>query len=247
LRILIISDLHANREAIDALPKQFDQLWVLGDLVNYGPDPSAAIDYVRRHAAMVVRGNHDQAVAFGEDPRCSARFTKMADETCQYTRSILREDELGYLRGLPVKAGCEIAGRHFFLCHAAPSSPLYEYRPADSPLWFDTARETWSEVVLAGHTHVPFQRALGGRTVVNPGSVGQPKNGRAEACYALWEDGKITLGSAAYDVEATSEKLRRLPLRPEVVDDLVYVLRTGKVPAAPGGPRAGPGTGGNSR
>jgi protein phosphatase len=93
VRILIISDLHANLEAVESLPQEFDQLWVLGDLMNYGPDPSAAVRYVRQHAAMVVRGNHDHAVAFGEDPRCSARFRMMAEETCRYTRSVLAEDD----------------------------------------------------------------------------------------------------------------------------------------------------------
>jgi putative phosphoesterase len=247
LKILIISDLHANLEAIEALPKTFDQMWVLGDLVNYGPDPAAAIAYVRRHAAMVVRGNHDHAVAFGEDPRCSARFRRMAEETSRYTRSILTEDELRYLRGLPLKAGCEIAGRHFLLCHAAPSNPLYEYRPPDSPLWGDVAKETWSEIMLIGHTHLPFRRAFGGKTLVNPGSVGQPKHGRAEACYALWEDGKFTLDSVAYNVEATVAKLRSLPLSADVLEDLVYVLRNGKIPPAPGDRQVDPVTDCNSR
>ena len=231
MKILIISDLHANLEAIEALPREFDQLWVLGDLVNYGPDPSAAIRYVRQHAAMVVRGNHDHAVAFGEDSRCSARFRRMAEETCQYTRSVLQEDERRYLQALPLKAGCDVGGVHFLLCHAVPSNPLYEYRLADSDLWSGDPAE-WSGVVLTGHTHIPFQRSCAGKIVVNPGSVGQPKNGRAEACYAVWQDGRITLGSVAYDVEKTVEKLRRLALSAAVFDELAFVLRNGSVPPA---------------
>jgi putative phosphoesterase len=229
MRILIVSDLHANIEALEALPTDFDQLWVLGDLVNYGPDPSAAIRYVREHAAMVVRGNHDHAAGFGEDPRCSARFRSMAEETCRYTRSVLNEEELRYLRGLPLTAAREVAGVHFLLCHAAPSNPLYEYRTADSELWLADPPGP-AGIVLAGHTHLPFQRTHGHKTVVNPGSTGQPKHGRAEACYAIREGGKITLRSVAYDVETTIEKLRRLPLSSAVFDDLVFVLRNGKVP-----------------
>ena len=68
--------------------------------------------------------------------------------------------------------------------------------------------------------------------MVNPGSVGQPKHGRAEACYAIWEDGKLTLGSAAYDVEQTVEKLRRLPVSTAVFEDLAFVLRYGRAPSA---------------
>jgi putative phosphoesterase len=231
VRILIISDLHANMEAIESLPKEFDQLWVLGDLVNYGPDPSAAVRYVRQHAAMVVRGNHDHAVAFGEDPRCSARFRMMAEETYRYTRSMLEEDDLRYLRALPFKASCEVGGVQFLLCHAAPANPLFEYRAPDSELWSGDPAG-WSGVVLTGHTHLPFQRTYAGKIVVNPGSVGQPKNGRAEACYAVWQDGRITLGSAAYDVEKTVEKLRHLPLSAAVFEDLTFVLRNGSAPPA---------------
>jgi len=231
MKILIIADLHANLEAIEALPKEYDQLWVLGDLVNYGPDPAAAIRYVRQHAGIIVRGNHDHAVGFGEDPRCSARFRRMAEETCRYTRSALGDDEVRYLRGLPLKAACEVAGTRFLLCHAAPSNPLYEYRPAESDRWSADLAQ-WSGVVLAGHTHLPFQRTYAGKTIVNPGSVGQPKHGRAEACYAIWEDGKMTLGAVAYDVERTVEKLRRLSLSADVLEELAFVLMHGSGPPA---------------
>jgi protein phosphatase len=231
VKILIISDLHANLEAIEALPQEFDQLWVLGDLVNYGPDPSAAIRYVRQHASLIVRGNHDHAVGFGEDPRCSTRFRKIAEETCRYTRSVLEEDELRYLRGLPLKAACEVAGTRFLLCHAAPSDPLYEYRAAESDRW-SADLAGWSGVVLAGHTHLPFQRTCAGKTIVNPGSVGQPKHGCAKACYAIWEDGKVTLSAVAYDVERTVDKLRSLSLSADVFEDLAFVLRNGSAPPA---------------
>ena len=86
--------------------------------------------------------------------------------------------------------------------------------------------------MLTGHTHLPFQRTYAGKNVVNPGSVGQPKNGRAKACYAVWQDGRITLGSAAYDLEKTVEKLRHLPLSAPVFEDLTFVLRNGSVPPA---------------
>jgi len=231
MRILIISDLHANLEAVEALPKEFDQLWVLGDLVNYGPDPSAVIQYVRQHASMIVRGNHDHAVAFDEDPHCSTRFRKMAEETCRYTLSVLDKDALRHLGGLPLKVSCEVGGARFLLCHAAPSNPLFEYRTADSDLWSGDP-PGWSGVVLVGHTHLPFQRVYAGKTVVNPGSVGQPKHGRAEARYAIWQDGEITLGAAAYDVERTVEKLRRLRLSEDVFEDLTFVLRHGVAPPA---------------
>jgi len=236
VRVLIISDLHANLEALGALPSGFDQLWVLGDLVNYGPNPAEVIEFVREKAAMVVRGNHDHSVGFDEDPRCSPRFRAMAEETRRYTLSVIDEEQRKYLRNLPLKATVIVEGTRFFMCHAAPPNPLFEYRQEASPLWLADEVGSGIDIELVGHTHTPFRRFLETRMVVNPGSVGQPKHGRAEACYAIWEDGKISLGSVAYDVEETVRKLRRLSLPAAVFEDLAFVLRNGKVPATPAFP-----------
>ncbi len=232
MRVLIISDLHANLEAIRALPSDFDRLWVLGDLVNYGPNPAEAIEFVRQKAAIVVRGNHDHSIGFDEDPQCSARFRAMAEETRRYTRSVLNEEQREYLRNLPLKATAEVEGVRFLMCHAAPSDPLFEYRCKESPRWLADEVGPGIDLELVGHTHKPFRRFLKSCLVVNPGSVGQPKHGRAQACYAIWQDGRISLESAAYDVEQTVERLRRLGLSAAVFEDLASVLRTGTVPSA---------------
>jgi protein phosphatase len=227
MKILIVSDLHANLEAVEALPRDFDRLWVLGDLVNYGPNPVEVVEFVRDHAAMVVRGNHDHSIGFDEDPRCSPRFRQMAAETRQYTRSVVNKELRQYLRDLPLKATAAADGLRAMMCHAAPSDPLYEYRREESPLWLADAIEPGVNVELVGHTHLPFQRTLATRTIVNPGSVGQPKHGRAEACFAIWQDGAITLESAPYDFERTIGKLRRLGFSAAVFEDLASVLRNG--------------------
>jgi putative phosphoesterase len=242
VRVLIVSDLHANLEAIGALPSDFDRLWVLGDLVNYGPNPAEVIEFVREKAAMAVRGNHDHSAGFDEDPRCSARFRAMAEETGRYTRSVLNEEHRRYLRNLPVKATVSAEGIHFLMCHAAPPDPLFEYRTEESPLWLADEVAPGIGIELVGHTHIPFRRSLETRLVVNPGSVGQPKHGRGEVRYAIWQDGRISLESVAYEVERTVAKLRRLPLSAEVFEDLAFVLRNGSVPSARSGslPRSVP-------
>jgi protein phosphatase len=230
--VLIISDLHANLEAIRSLPSDFDRLWVLGDLVNYGPNPAEVIEFVREKAAVVVRGNHDHSIGFDEDPQCSARFRAMAEETRRYTRSVLNQEQRAYLRNLPLKATVEVERVRFLMCHAAPSDPLFEYRREESPLWLADEVASGIDIELVGHTHVPFRRFLETRLVANPGSVGQPKHGRAEACYAIWRDRRISLESVPYDVEQTVEKLRRLSLSAAVFEDLAFVLRNGTAPPA---------------
>jgi protein phosphatase len=156
----------------------------------------------------------------------------MAEETGRYTHSALTAEQRNYLRTLPLKATVAVEGIRLVMCHATPPDPLFEYRREESPLWLSDEVESDIDIELVGHTHIPFRRFLGRRWVVNPGSVGQPKHGRAEACYAIWQDGKITLGSAAYDVERTVEKLRRLSLPAAVFGDLAFVLRNGSAPEA---------------
>jgi protein phosphatase len=224
MKILIVSDLHANLDAWNALTEEADQLWVLGDLVNYGPEPGAVVEAVRARASVVVRGNHDHALGYGVDPRCSARFREMAAAVGSYTAGVLTEEQKHYLRELTLTAGRVVDGVRFLLCHAVPSDPLYEYCLPDSPRWDHEIRATDADVLLVGHTHIPFVREFGGRTVLNPGSLGQPKTGRPEACYAVWEDGRLLLKSYPYPVERTIAKIRSLPINARIQDTLATVL-----------------------
>jgi predicted phosphodiesterase len=167
VRALIISDLHGNIEAVNALPRGFDQIWVLGDLVNYGPNPAEVIEFVRNNAAIVVRGNHDHSIGFDQDPQCSARFRAMAEETGRFTRSVVRAADRSYLRGLPLTATITVDQIQVAMCHAAPSDPLFEYRPENSPRWEADQITPGVDVELLGHTHVPFQRRVGNRRIVS--------------------------------------------------------------------------------
>jgi protein phosphatase len=226
MRVVIISDVHANVEALEALPETGDQLWVLGDLVNYGPDPAAVVDWVREHAAVVIRGNHDHAAATGDDPRCSAPFREMSRVMLAYTRTKLRQDQFEYLGSLPLYSALKIDETAFFLSHAAPSQPLFGYVAADSPRWEKESETAAADVLLTGHTHIPFIRTFGERIVANPGSIGQPKTGSPLASYAVW-DGRLELHSHRYDWETTARKIEKLPIPPNVKRDLTGVLRTG--------------------
>src|SRR5712692_5150020 len=176
MRICIISDLHANLEALSALPNDYEELWVLGDLVNYGPDPAATIDFVRSRASTIIRGNHDHSVGFGVDCGCSPRFRAMAEATREYTASVLSAADKQFLRGLSSCAWRQVDSTHFFLCHATPSDLLYEYRPPASPLW-DREEEAslGANFVLVGHTHLQFSRTARQQTIVNPGSLGSQR------------------------------------------------------------------------
>ena len=230
MRILIVSDLHANAEALEILPRDYDELWILGDLVNYGPSPVEVIEFARAKASLIVRGNHDHSVGFAEDPRCSARFRAMAEATGRYTSSVVTEAQKRFLRELPTQAERQVDGARFLACHAVPSNPLYEYCARDSARWHEEVLLMTADILLTGHTHVPFDRTIGGKRIINPGSLGQPKHGQPEACYAIWDSGRVTQHASLYAVEKTIRKIEALPVPEEIRRDLCAVLGSGGLP-----------------
>lgn len=229
MKITIISDLHANYEALRSLPDGYDELWVLGDLVNYGPEPGAVVDFVRTNCKVVVQGNHDHTIGFDVDPRCSRQFQKAAAVTRRYTASVLDKEQKDFLRKLPLKLELKRDNTSFYLCHAKPSNPLYGYCAEQSEEWINELDQVNADVLLVGHTHTPFIRKIGNKVVVNPGSLGQPKTGSPEARYATWEDGTFSLKSYRYPVAQTVERLKALAFPKEVERDLITVLETGSL------------------
>jgi putative phosphoesterase len=228
MRIAIISDIHANYDALSALPQDYDELWVLGDLVNYGPQPAEVVDTISQRASLVVRGNHDHCIAYGEDPRCTPRFRAIATATRKYTETLLDEKQKAFLHGLPIRAEAQRGTTRFCLLHGVPSDPLYGFCAEKSERWLAEAESAGADVLLVGHTHMPFVRRIGDRVVCNPGSLGQPMNGKPDACYAVWEDGSITLKTFAYPFEETIRKVMAMPLEEKIQRELAKVLRKGK-------------------
>jgi len=228
MKIAIISDVHANFAALEHFPeKDCDHLWCLGDLVDYGPRPHQVIEWVRRRATVVVRGNHDHAVGFDVDPQCSLPYKHLASETMRYTREVCTKDDIEFLRNLPAQNELMIGTKTFYLVHAAPTDPLFGYRREDSELWTNEVQWINADVLVVGHTHTPFIRQIGGCTILNPGSIGQPKTGRPLACYAVWEDGKISLKEYEYPLKKAIREIWRMPLAKQDIDELVAVLESG--------------------
>lgn len=225
-----MSDIHGNIEALESLPSDYDELWVLGDLVNYGPDPSKVIAFVRANASVIIRGNHDHAIGYGVDPRSSLPFRQMAAAMGEYTDRVLSANDKEFLRNLPVRAERQVDGVHYYLCHATPADPLYGYMAPDDAGWSRECSTIQADVLLVGHTHVQYERRFGAQKVVNPGSVGQAKIGSPLACYATIANADIQLHTHPYPSEATIAKLEALALDAHVQEQLIDVLRTGTVP-----------------
>ena len=229
MRLLIVSDLHANTAALEQVSQEADAVAVLGDLVDYGPDPEATIKWVREYATYAVRGNHDDAVASNGPTFAGGSLAWVAEETAAWTRSRLCPTDIGYLASLPLTASFSFGGAAFLAVHSTPADPLHPYLlPEAAQHWETELSLTDAEWLLVGRTHLPFALQFGAKTVVNPGSVGQPRDGIPLASYAVWEDGDVSLVRRQYDIAEVVRQLDATGLSADARTRLATVLRTGR-------------------
>jgi putative phosphoesterase len=238
MRILIVSDIHANWAALTAIDQPFDVCLCLGDLVDYGPDPLLCVRWAMTHATYAIRGNHDHGVAQGIPVTGDSGFRYLTRTTRPSMWEALGPDERRYLLQLPVTQRVTLAGRRFLLVHATPRDPLDEYLLKDPTSWSKRLQNVEADIVCVGHTHVQFNIQVNGVTVLNPGSVGLPRDGDPRAAFAVIEDNKIELKRAAYPVEETISRIETMPWPRRAKDIAASVLRLGRLPAAldPEGP-----------
>lgn len=229
MRWLILSDIHANWEALQAVLQaaegRYDDIICLGDVVDYGADPKAAIHWVRQNVKHVIRGNHDRVCSGGEG---LDDFMPLARQAAIWTRNQLPESDLSWLHGLPV-GPAELDG--FTICHGSPADEdEYLITPEDvAPLRQSLERD----VTFFGHTHLQGgftvlpqrvqvigrcagaveERALevkpGDRYLFNPGAVGQPRDGDPRAAYGIYDSARRVFFQcrAGYDVTTAMAKI----------------------------------------
>ncbi len=229
MRILVIADVHANWPALQAVIAQpHDVCLCVGDLVDYGLDPSPCIAWVRDQAQYVVRGNHDHGVA--QDVRVWGRtgFKYLTGVTRVLTRERVQENDLRFLSRLPLTRLVTLETTRYFLCHATPRDPLDEYAPPDEEFWKRRLQNVDADVICVGHTHQPYVLEVGDKLVINPGSVGQPRDGDPRASFAVIEDFKVELRRVEYPVEETIAVVQASTLPQLAKDQLAEVFRTGK-------------------
>ena len=193
MRFGVISDIHGNLPAFEAVCEAMppvDRLICAGDVVGYNPWPAACVDRVRELGAVTVRGNHDRAVAFDG----GRGFNAMARAGVRHAREELGAAEMEWLRSLPTEQF--VADGRIHMVHGHPDDPdRYTYpREFSASMLQDDV-----EVVIVGHTHVQGTRRVDGGVVLNPGSVGQPRDGDPRAAYAVVELGADDEGGGADD------------------------------------------------
>ncbi|MCB7129435.1 MAG: metallophosphatase family protein [Candidatus Brocadiales bacterium] len=234
MKILIISDIHANIQALSAVrdnEKGVDKIFCLGDLVNYGPNPKEAIETVRKISEKIVRGNHDDAVSgLRDDCCCPPEYSELAEPGKEYTRGVLDEAEKQFLRDLPLVEEVQVDGFKFLLAHGSPGGNNCTFLPPDTSEKV-MARELEgvdADFVFIGHTHMPMQMKVGKTVVVNPGSVGFPSGNIPKAAYAVWEDGNIEFKKVDYDISETVKALKGTALQFQHIEVISEKLKHGK-------------------
>jgi len=236
MRLAVISDIHANLPALEAVLEAVgscDGLWVLGDVVGYGPHPDAVVERLKAEGAVAVQGNHDAAV-LGRIPM--GVFNDLARAAVAWTAGVMKHENLEWLAGLPET---RVEG-DFTLAHGSPRDPLWEYLFSIPAARINLAAFETPYCVV-GHTHhqltfrddrgqVEALRAGVGdslalderRCILNPGSVGQPRDGDPRACAMTIETVPLEVEwlRIDYDIERTQAAIRRLPLPARLADRL---------------------------
>jgi diadenosine tetraphosphatase ApaH/serine/threonine PP2A family protein phosphatase len=231
MRVAVISDVHANRHALDAVLAEIDgasvdAVWCLGDTVGYGPQPNECCALVRERAGVCLVGNHD-LVALGE--LTISDYNEEAAAAAIWTTKALTEDSRAFLAGL--KPQGESHGAELF--HASARDPVWEYVLSEEAA-LGTFELTSAPLVLVGHSHVALalapdadgvaggvapagaEIALSGRWLLNPGSVGQPRDGDPRAAWLLLdlEARTARFGRVTYPIDETQAEMRAAGLPP---------------------------------
>jgi predicted phosphodiesterase len=239
MRVAVISDIHANLHALEAVVEAIqqespDEIWCLGDLVGYGPQPNPCCAWVAAGTQVCLAGNHDLGVLGWLDLE---DFSPDAAAAAEWTRETLAAEPRAYLEALSPSAERE----EVCLYHASPRDPVWEY-----VLTWEAARDaiqdSGAELTLVGHSHVPLAIVdgrgsigghaaggteldlIGGRWLLNPGSVGQPRDGDPNAAWLLVDLGAkhASFRRVPYDVARTQTEIREQGLPDALAERLAY-------------------------
>lgn len=238
MRVAVLSDIHANLVALDAVLAavgSVDAIWHLGDVVGYGPEPDGVIDRLRSVGALGVRGNHDAAACGGDQIEY---FNPDARAAMEWTRAAISARSGEWLNGLPERH----EDGDFTLVHGSPRDPTWEYITS-IPVARANLSVLQTRYGLHGHTHVPVAFrdddgrveaispapdsaiALDGRRMLlNPGSVGQPRDGDPTASWLVLDTdaGRCTWHRVPYDVEAVQTAMRAVALPGRLIGRLSH-------------------------
>ena len=233
MRIAILSDIHGNLPALEAVMADLrtqgvDAIYCLGDLVGYGASPNEVIDVIRDAAIPTVVGNYDDGVGFDRDDcGCAYRHDDERDRgqrSLMWTRAVTTADRKTFLQSLVPEIRFEADGNRVLLVHGSPRK-LNEYLFEDRPLssFERLAAGANADFILFGHTHRPYAKLVGSTWFINAGSIGKPKDGDWRACYVVLSpaaERPATFIRVPYDVARAAAAIRATELPHEFAADI---------------------------
>ena len=232
-RLAIISDIHGNLPALEAVLADIEaqggsRIYHLGDLVGYNPFPNETVALVARRGIPGITGNYDQAV-LGQvaDPvgeLLNAKITPMGREIYAWTVRQVTGASREFLAAQPRERSVAVGRRRLRLTHGSPRHIKDYVRPTwPDEMVGDLLSEVEEDILFTGHTHIPVVRQVRGKWLINPGSVGFPKDGNPLAAYALLELGEeleVTIRRVAYDIDRTVQAIIERGLPAKAGEDL---------------------------
>ncbi len=212
MKVAIISDIHSNLEALGAVLKDIKKLRIkniicAGDIVGYGADPNECCNVIRQMKIPSVLGNHDRASI---DLKDLDRFNSYAQQALRWTNKILSKENKEFISKLHKSVKIEVDNRTIIVTHGSLNDPLFEYIYPNTSDNILNKMVSKVDVLVLGHTHHPFIRKLeNNKIVINPGSVGQPRDNIAKASYAIYDTStfQTSIRRISYDINKASKKI----------------------------------------
>jgi len=234
MKIAVFGDIHGNIDALsaayhEAALRKVDGMYHLGDLGGYAPFVNEVIAFLEAHGVEGVQGNYDEAVA-NDREHCGCKYedpvqAEMAQLSYEWTKGHVTAKSKESLAGLPVELAFLAGGKRVKLFHAAPhKNNIYWYEDRPEKFFREMAEKADADILVYGHTHRPYKKELSGKTFVNAGSVGKPKDGDPRACLTLLEITPDTVIvdfiRVPYDVERTTAAILSSGLPPYFAERL---------------------------
>ncbi len=214
MKLAIISDVHSNLEAFEAVlqeieKQQIDKIYCCGDVVGYGASPSKCLKLIREFHIPSVMGNHDLAVVTHN----VTWFNINAAKSILLTIDDLEENDVKFILKFPERNEVVVKDHRILMVHGSPRNPIWEYV---HPTYVnsDFVKDIYFDVIVMGHTHVPFVKRIGNKLILNPGSVGQPRDSNPKASFAIIDVERLfaKIIRVDYDIEKAAQKIIKFGL-----------------------------------
>ncbi|GAB6100092.1 metallophosphoesterase family protein [Halanaerocella petrolearia] len=230
MKLALISDIHSNIYALEEVLKDIEsrninQVVCAGDLVGYNPFPNQVIDKIKKEEIKTVQGNYDEAIgnsriACGCDYR-TEEAKKIGLSSLQFTGEETTDNNKEFLSNLPQELNLQLDGYIALVVHGSPRR-LNEYLYADSEQVKEVTAELQEDILICGHTHLPYHKIINDKHVINVGSIGKPKHGNPNAIYTIIEvkdnQIKVEFIEVSYPVEKVTAKIKETDLADESIE-----------------------------